>query len=177
MFLWSVDAYRFEVVYYSRRLDSASKLLWEPNILQTFHRFTGSNCKHCYHVILAVCVMTLWQLVGQQMEMYHEPDDHNMYLHSCENLKSWLSPVVVYMFTQTVTDVLEDWNNKYIITNIRFLLKICDIINAVYHNKKRGREWILRVHVCSSLWWISWNTALLLYVHLFYLHVSSSLLM
>ena len=42
------------------------------------------------------------------MEMYREPDDHNMYLQNCENFKSWLSPVVVYMFTPTVTDVLED---------------------------------------------------------------------
>jgi len=41
------------------------------------------------------------------MEMYREPDHHNMYLHSCENFKSCLCPVIVYMFTQTM-DVLED---------------------------------------------------------------------
>ena len=31
-----------------------------------------------------------------------------MYLHSCEKCKSWLSPVVVYVFTLTIMDVLED---------------------------------------------------------------------
>jgi hypothetical protein len=59
---------------------------------------------------MAVCVMTPCHLVGGQMEMlYHEMDDHSMCHQCCENFMSWLSPLVVgYVFTEAVTDILED---------------------------------------------------------------------
>ena len=59
-----------------------------------------------------------------------EPDDHNIYILTVVEISN-LRWVLVYMFIQSIIDVLEDGNNKYVITNVRFLLKMCDIRNAV----------------------------------------------